>query len=416
MEAETRPSWVVAAEHGTLAEARTRAFLLERFWVLERSIDLEGADFIIQRRLTTRSLFDRAPLRLGVVQSKYFGNGTTHYLHREYVLDAYSNPRPEFFLMCHSGPEDNAKAYYLTAQQISDEFTLSPADHSRPDRFVLPAAGVCATRFEIRDKSFVLSEMEHSLRSLDVSRNRSFMSWALPSLRETREPIPPEYDLPIENWWGDIGSGVEDVRDAARTTIFDLEDALAILSEIESSGDVIRVMQLGEELWQEHRGSIRIQDDVWNPDLSTTVLAHKRRADALKEAGCTQDFLVAYKGAVESVQAYLRSMDRSDGMEYCRVTLTYRPADFRKAWCVAEPIAAPSDDPDPYRPRITATPGDVVWEGNVACLLDWQLYAPQGIREEQPQPKANAIEQTAERIALSATSAALSLFVGEEID
>ena len=37
-----------------LGEARARAFLMERFWVLERSVDVEGADYLIQQRLTQR--------------------------------------------------------------------------------------------------------------------------------------------------------------------------------------------------------------------------------------------------------------------------------------------------------------------------------------------------------------------------
>lgn len=35
-------------ENGTVGEARTRSFLIDRFWVLlERSVDTDGADFLI---------------------------------------------------------------------------------------------------------------------------------------------------------------------------------------------------------------------------------------------------------------------------------------------------------------------------------------------------------------------------------
>lgn len=43
--------WIKSMENGALGEARARAFLMERFWVLERSVDVEDADFLIQRRL-----------------------------------------------------------------------------------------------------------------------------------------------------------------------------------------------------------------------------------------------------------------------------------------------------------------------------------------------------------------------------
>jgi hypothetical protein len=42
MPSEKRPDWLVRQENGIIAEARTRSFLLDRFWILERSVDIEG--------------------------------------------------------------------------------------------------------------------------------------------------------------------------------------------------------------------------------------------------------------------------------------------------------------------------------------------------------------------------------------
>jgi hypothetical protein len=95
---------MVCQENGTIAEARTRAFLVDRFWVLERSADVEGADFIIQRRITQTSLLDKTPPRLGFIQVKFFASeATTQYVHREYVVDADGEPRSEFFVMSQTG-------------------------------------------------------------------------------------------------------------------------------------------------------------------------------------------------------------------------------------------------------------------------------------------------------------------------
>ena len=42
------PIWLKVMENGTVGEARTRSFLIDRFWVLlERSVDTDGADFLI---------------------------------------------------------------------------------------------------------------------------------------------------------------------------------------------------------------------------------------------------------------------------------------------------------------------------------------------------------------------------------
>jgi hypothetical protein len=76
--------------------------LLERFWILERSADVDGADLIIQRRLINRSLLDRTPPRVGLIQAKFFADSaTTHYVHCEYVTTSEGKPRTEFFVICH---------------------------------------------------------------------------------------------------------------------------------------------------------------------------------------------------------------------------------------------------------------------------------------------------------------------------
>ncbi|AJS58191.1 hypothetical protein [Paenibacillus sp. IHBB 10380] len=75
---EDKPHWLLRMENGGLAEARTKAFLMDRFWILERSVDIQGADFIIQRRLTSQNILDATPPRFGVIQVKYYQNKYKH--------------------------------------------------------------------------------------------------------------------------------------------------------------------------------------------------------------------------------------------------------------------------------------------------------------------------------------------------
>lgn len=113
-----QPAWLKTMQNGSIGEARSRAFLLDRFWVLERSVDVDGADFIIQRRLTKKNLLDREAPRLGVVQVKFFGTPqTSHYVHKQYEVDGDGKPRSEFFLLCHSGGEEDQKAFLLAAEE-----------------------------------------------------------------------------------------------------------------------------------------------------------------------------------------------------------------------------------------------------------------------------------------------------------
>src|SRR4051794_26887713 len=104
---DERPVWLRIMENGTIGEARSRAFLLDRFWILERSVDIDGADLVIQRRVTAVNLLDARPPRFGVIQCKFFQDDrTTQYVHREYAVDPASTVRPEFFVLCHTGAED----------------------------------------------------------------------------------------------------------------------------------------------------------------------------------------------------------------------------------------------------------------------------------------------------------------------
>jgi hypothetical protein len=86
-------------QNGSLGEARAKAFLMDRFWILERSVDIEGADLIIQRRLTDRNLLDRRPPNLGFVQVKFFeSEKTAHYIPTEYIRDKDGKAREDFEL------------------------------------------------------------------------------------------------------------------------------------------------------------------------------------------------------------------------------------------------------------------------------------------------------------------------------
>ncbi|MGY4299767.1 hypothetical protein ACVWXN_007862 [Bradyrhizobium sp. i1.4.4] len=115
------PTWLKIMENGSVGEARTRSFLIDRFWVLERSVDTDGADFLIQRRTTTQRFTDRVPPRVGVIQAKYFQDRrTTHYIPKSYVIDDKGMPLEGLFALLHVGREDDGEMYLLSARQIVD--------------------------------------------------------------------------------------------------------------------------------------------------------------------------------------------------------------------------------------------------------------------------------------------------------
>lgn len=114
------------AHNGVIGESRTKSFLIDRFWILERSVDINGADFLIQRKLHSQSILDDKPPRFGIVQSKFSQDERTrHQLKKEYVIDKTGKPFMEFFLIINVGYEDYQKMYILSAQDIAGTFRLN---------------------------------------------------------------------------------------------------------------------------------------------------------------------------------------------------------------------------------------------------------------------------------------------------
>src|SRR5208283_2549506 len=169
-----RPSWLKAMENGSIGEARARAFLIDRFWILERSVDIDGADYLIQRRLTAKNFLDREAPRLGVVQAKFARDeATTHYIHMTYVCDQNTGrPYGEFFLLLFSGHGGTESIYLLSAEEISTQFRLAGDGL----KYIIPAGQVIRSKqFIVRDKGLSLDRIDHALQIAEFETNRWFL-------------------------------------------------------------------------------------------------------------------------------------------------------------------------------------------------------------------------------------------------
>ena len=120
------PAWLKSMEHGAIGEARAKAFLLDRFWVLERSVDIHGADYLIQRRITQSNFLDREPPRLGIVQVKFIQDASTNiHISKNYVVGELGSPHEEFFVLVLSGKEDDESFSLLSAKEIAQSCPLT---------------------------------------------------------------------------------------------------------------------------------------------------------------------------------------------------------------------------------------------------------------------------------------------------
>ncbi|MGH8138459.1 MAG: hypothetical protein ACREVV_09725 [Steroidobacteraceae bacterium] len=358
MKDDETPGWLKAAQNGSIGEARTRAFLLDRFWVLERSVDIEGADFIIQRRLTRRTILDRVPPRLGVIQVKFFmTEGTSQYVHQDYIRDSDGNIHPEFFLLCHTGDEDNAKSYLVSAREIVDSFPMVDDDKIHAGKHRISGAQLLrSTAFLIGSKRRALDRIEHALDAADFSRNRSFMSWVLPSARLQEQAIQPIYREPIDNYWGDIPEAFLELKRKAQSALFDVEDAHQKLSDIVESTDPLKAFEILKELAYSckspHGWNVSLPSDMLDPDFRSVVSEHKEKVERLKAAGLLDAFIEFNATLKQQMAQQLAPAMPAPRASACvvqvryvpesladvRVTLTIRPvADVREGDSEMEP-------------------------------------------------------------------------------
>lgn len=293
---EEFPTWLKAMQNGSIGEARTKAFLLDRFWVLDRSVDIDGADFIIQRRLTSQNLLDKSPPRFGVVQVKFFGSEkTTHYIHQEYILDQEGLPRSEFFAICHTGTERAPKKFIYSASEINSKFKVMPAGHSQAGKYELAGTSVLRDNsFEVKDNYVSLNRIEHALAVADFRKNRFFMSWVLPNALPDKDAIEPVYREFTSYFAESIAEEFLHLKQTARKGLDNIEEVHYILRGIVEAIDPEEAFNYTAELEMLCKGYDRwyvdLPRDIQNKDWEQFVLEHKQKVAVLKKLGIHDGF------------------------------------------------------------------------------------------------------------------------------
>ena len=160
--------------NGHIGEDRTSGLLGSYFWLLRRNVDIDGADFLLE---TAAGSIEEERLRrsritaTGVVQAKFFEQGNSVRVRRDYAEEA-GKPRLEFFLLAHTNGEEGRHHYYfLTSQQIaklplSEEgkyrvFRVSRTDDHEVSRDLAPDA--------------IAVVIQDHLASVEQSNNEKFL-------------------------------------------------------------------------------------------------------------------------------------------------------------------------------------------------------------------------------------------------
>lgn len=290
------PAWLKAMSNGALGEARARAFLLDRFWILERSIDIQGADLIIQRRLTGKNLLDRDAPRLGFVQVKFFGTPTTtHFIHKEYVIDDAGATRDEFFVFCHTGTEEDARLYIISSRELHDTFPIALREGHEGYRISFGQL-TAARKFEVTAPKHALDRIERQLELAEFSKNRRFLAWALPSADQEIAAIQPLYREPIDNWWGDIPDGFRRIKQTVRRAMLDVEEIYELLGKVAEETDPLAAEEIIDTIAYHCRDgygrwSIKLPDELRDRDLFEVCRRHKKIVDRLRADGLLDHYL-----------------------------------------------------------------------------------------------------------------------------
>ncbi|MET2521757.1 hypothetical protein [Ralstonia pseudosolanacearum] len=280
--------WLRAMENGGLGEARAKAFLMDRFWVLERSVDVEGADYLVQRRLTAQNFMDRDPPRLGVVQVKFIQDGNSSIsIRKSYVCNGEGVAYGEFFLLVFTGREDHEKCYLLSAKQILDAFSeVDDSDHT-----LLRLRGtklLTNSNYEVTQKGPALDRIEHALRNADFISNRRFLS-GTSYVHLSPDQIDEDFLKPLDNMYGDIQKTFFKKKKELQSVLFDIEDVAGAIHKILRTTDP-------EEAWHIYEGTVEPHvggyghigfacDFGFDEDFLYAVKSHKARLAKLQELG-----------------------------------------------------------------------------------------------------------------------------------
>ena len=293
------PNWLKSIDNGKIGEARTRALLMNKFWILERNIDIEGADFIIQRKILGENFLDRQAPRLGYIQSKFCQNDSTVIvIRKDYIFDMHNNLREEFFLFVHSGMYENEEIFFLNTEQIKNAFKY------KNDKFTITFKALEKIKSaKVISLEFVLNKIESNLRQANFKSNRSFYRFLVSDSKDEDYEIDFDYTFPLSNFYGDLTDSIVEIRKKAIGLISDLESDIYTLKDAIKKTNPIEFIEVFEnEPFYILENYFYRNEDFFNEDLYNALRSHKKRVELLKGKNFLQNFFVLKKKVSEYIR------------------------------------------------------------------------------------------------------------------
>ncbi len=140
---------------------------------MKRSVDVEGADHLVQLKNETYSELFKKKERIevyGVVQSKYFESKNEVKIQKFYVSDE-GIPRKEFFLFIHTDDENgNPVAYFFLADEIIKELRL------RGEYYIFSITNDRLFEdYKNRGNNFIRESIKKNILLVEAERNNLFI-------------------------------------------------------------------------------------------------------------------------------------------------------------------------------------------------------------------------------------------------
>lgn len=292
-------------ENGALGEAMCSALLMERFWVLKRSVDKHGGDFFIQLRSASAKFTDVLPPRIGTVQSKFSQNKKTiHYLKKEYVVDEYDTPLPGFFLLIHMGKGKSMRRFLLSSTEIACNIPTVIKDKKY---FYSIGAVAYSEQFEVNTNEDALDKIESILVERSEADRRKFLeSVLIPDYSFNRSDVDPEWMLPIPNEHAYIPDEIYLVKSSLKVALYAYDEVQHLIGDILLAKSPDETVKLLKKLRQSHEVYEKDAKYFLQPyaqplnlsiELDKAVKLHKSRYKLLQESG----LLSAYLGVLKNV-------------------------------------------------------------------------------------------------------------------
>lgn len=361
--------WLKSMQNGSIGEMRTKAFLIDRFWILERSVDIHGADFIIQRRLYGKNILDTEPPRFGVIQAKFSENENTyHYISKEYVLDDENNPRKEFFVIINTGDEKEHRMFLLSAEDIFENFYLNKSNN----KFTIPSKKVFSSMYEILNSKHSLDRIEDSIRCAEFYKNRNFLFSSLSSVKSSFDIILPEYKIDIENKFDCIPDFFKRQKEIAFDTILEIEKAHEYLKQFVESLDPVEASCIAEKIDSIFGQKICLPD-IFNEEFYYTSKHHKEVIDNMRTDGVLEKYILMRKSIIKEIQSFFINYPINDISRYHvhEIEVIYNPVSFEFKSIINSIRRIPEEEIySQFNKFIKTEQGTIIFSWKIGILYD----------------------------------------------